>query len=461
MKIKNDLISIKTGKKIYDFNNLILNDYLYRFVVRQTSTQYLNKARMQLKMKYCLIKFDTPLENITEHSELHNTDFDICLMTTPSHTQSLDEKQVTITYQYNNIDYIYDYARGTAINIDLSQYYGRKITAIGFNSWWTWNTNYPVCAVLDTSNYNIYVQESQELAITRRDIISTDADFVSNSSLITGPAHLAPYGTPQIINQPKIYDNDHSGWSEFYDNGYGILYSIGLSQNKPTGNTRLENELIIGQDVSIRTENVTRRNIQLGDDLSGKKLVFNFPAGVYLGEEGIIDIITGSTGHSISTNTEFDTHWMEEILVKENGTNTIVYKYDTTEHEVINNYTEITLSDNFGVVTSINTNLPVIQYIQIEEPTTSDTLIVGPINNTEIVMEALYPRNNLYPGSELYPKAANYKYIVLKYKIWQNVHSGTYDNVVTTTTDTGLYYYEILPINRFGDLNLKIKYERG
>ena len=49
-------------------------------------------------------------------------------------------------------------------------------------------------AVLDVSNYNIYLQENQELSVTRKDIITTDALFYSNDKTkIPGPVHLAPY----------------------------------------------------------------------------------------------------------------------------------------------------------------------------------------------------------------------------------------------------------------------------
>ena len=64
MKIRNDLISIKIGKKQYDFNNLILDTYLQRFIKGQLDKDYLTSVLNDKELRYCLFKFDTPLENL-------------------------------------------------------------------------------------------------------------------------------------------------------------------------------------------------------------------------------------------------------------------------------------------------------------------------------------------------------------------------------------------------------------
>ena len=155
MKIKNDLVRIQIGSKTYDFHNLILENYLTRFVDAQLSETNIGKMHLSKSLKYCLLKFDTPMENVTESSTIHNQEFDIGLVTNTKHKQEMSNNQITIEYQYNNIDLIYQYATGTTTE-DISQYYGRKITAIGFNSHVQSDENYvikfPVCAFLDTSN---------------------------------------------------------------------------------------------------------------------------------------------------------------------------------------------------------------------------------------------------------------------------------------------------------------------
>ena len=58
MKIKNDLISIKIGKKQYDFTNLILDEYLRKFVNSQLDEAKTRSISNVKELRYCLIKFD-------------------------------------------------------------------------------------------------------------------------------------------------------------------------------------------------------------------------------------------------------------------------------------------------------------------------------------------------------------------------------------------------------------------
>lgn len=347
MKIKNDLISVKIGKKQYDFHNLILDEYLKKFAYFQLSDNASN-VWIDRKLSYCLLKFDTPFENLQENTELHNQDFDICFLFGSRYNQTITENKIITQYEYDTSGSwnIWDYSKNTIEGVYLSNYEGRKITAIGFNSWWAPDTNtqikYPVCAVLDTSNYNLYIQKNQDLSITRKDIITTDALFYSNnSSKVPGPAHLAPDGVPQIIYQPSIYNDEGSFWHNYNDKGQGKLYSIGLSSYVD----RIDKEFVVGQDIEA------------------------IPNEIELEIEGL------------------ENYYSNEKLI--------------------------------------------------------------------------YPNSNLYPSANLYSVKSNYKYIIFKYKIWQLVHSGTYDNVVSTNTDTGYFYHQAIPIDKFGKLNMKIKYERG
>ena len=335
MKIKNDLVSIKIGKKQYDFKNLILDTYLQRFIKGQLDKNTINNILYGKNLIYCMLKFDTPLQNINSNSVIYNQEFDAALAIGCKYEQTISEKQIIIEYTYNSKD-ILDYSDGSIK--DISNFYGRKITALGFNNTFreydeeNEMSKLPVLAVLNTENYNIYLQENQELAITRKDIITTDALFYSNNKdKIQGPAHLVPFGIPEITQNKKNY----------YSAAHGILYSIGLSSYTDY----IDKEFIIGQDIEVE-ENGTELNIK----------------------------------------------GLENYLATDNS---------------------------------------------------------------------LFPSNNIYPSAGLYPIKTNYKYVILKYKIWQNVHSGDFNNVITTPTDTGYYYYQAIPIDKFGELDLKIKYERG
>lgn len=348
MKIKNDLVRIKIGNKKYDFNNLILDTYLNKFVIAQLDEISSTSILKDRKLRYCLLKFDTSFENLQGDTDLHNQDFDICLMVECKHNQSISEKQVIVQYDYeiNQDSTIWDYAKNTSNEIKINDYCGKKITAIGFNVIWANDANsstkYPVCSVLDTSNYNIYLQENQDLSITRRDIITTEAIFsCGNKQKVPGPVHLAPYGVPQLINQPNIYSSSGTNWRSFNDPGDSILYSVGLSSSVDY----IDKEFVIGEDIEIETNG-------------------------------------------------------NELIIK-------------------------------GIENYLQTG------------------------------SSLFCSENIYPNSNLYPTKENYKYVIFKYKIWQTVHSGTYENVTSTYTDTGYYYYQAISIDKFGKMNLKIKYERG
>lgn len=334
MKVKNEYIKIKTGEKKYDFHNLILDTYLTKFITKQLNIE----SDIYNSLDHCLVKFDTPFTNITEESQIQCRDFDICLIPPKVWEQEEGAKQISITYKYINTEMILDYETGQGIT-DFSKFYGKKITAIGFS--YSFNPVKYVDAILDTNNYDIYFLKNQPLEVVRKDTISTDADFVSNSKLIKSPTHLLPKGCEQIIYQPPIeYDGTVSS---FYDRGRGIIYSIAFTTSYPNINSELKDELIIGQDIQV-------------------------------------------------------------------------------------NYNK-------------------------------NVLTLSPLINTKEL--TLAPSKNLAPRSNLCPRPENYKYCIIKYKIFQVVHSLYNEDIIETKTDTGLFYYQIFSINKFGNLKLEIKYERG
>lgn len=78
--------------------------------------------------------------------------------------------------------------------------------------------------------------------------------------------------------------------------------------------------------------------------------------------------------------------------------------------------------------------------------------------------KVIFPNSNLFPSSELYTLAQYYKYINLHFKLYQKVAEGTYDDYELVETYTGAEYIQSIPIEdieKDGNLEIKIKYERG
>ena len=265
MKIENKLVSVKVGKKQFDLRNLITNAYLNRFAQSQLDIENYNSRSGYKALTYCLLKFDEHLE-LTEDIELHNQDFDVCFVGGVSKAeQSISEKNINVKYTYFTDSNIYDYSKNAASDIYASDYYGKKITAIGFSVHWmndiNLTTKIPVFAVVDTSNYNIYLQENQKLSITRQDIITSDAEFYCDNAKVKGPLHLAPFGGEQIIKQDPFltdegyYLNYNYEYSNTSLSTKGYLYSIGLSSYP----TQIDKEFVIGKDIEA---------IQIGNQIT-------------------------------------------------------------------------------------------------------------------------------------------------------------------------------------------------
>ena len=263
MKIKNDSVRIQIGNKKYDFHNLILNEYIKRLINKQLSKESATNLTLTEStiLTYLLLKLDTPINNLTQDSSITNYNFDIAIVHGASKHQNISEKQVVMQYDYNILinDYVIDLnlvqqGKKSPETIKyLSDFYDRKITAIGFTTHWYPYKEVPVCAVLDTSNYSIFLERNQDLTISRKDIITTDAEFsTNNKEKVKGPAHLSPLGLPQIIYQQSIVQilkddegNDYIKKHEFYDYAKGVLTSVGLSQNP----NYIEKEYKIGKDI--------------------------------------------------------------------------------------------------------------------------------------------------------------------------------------------------------------------
>ena len=250
MKIKN-YIKIKANGKCFDFHNLILDEYLKKFVNGQLDFESFATVLGRRKLIYCFLKFDEPLI-FQPDSIISNTEFDICLVYgIKKYEESISDKMITEKYNYSlQNDSVWDY-NGNNWNADISEYYNRKITAIGFNTSFSTGSIYtpPICSILNTANYNISLQKNEIFELTRIDKILSDAIFWSSDKRIKGPIHLCTEGGPSLIYQDPLIEEDSNNiiYSVEPQKTYAKLYSVGLSYTM----NNVDKELIIGQDINF------------------------------------------------------------------------------------------------------------------------------------------------------------------------------------------------------------------
>lgn len=240
MQLINESVILKKGSKLYEFKNMIMDCYLEAFAEAQLSNQNLTNISKMLGVPSVALKFDTPL-HIEEDSEFYGEDFDVFSLSANDNQilQTISNRQITTQYKYpleqQVLKHLNDSFTFTYLN---SEFAGRKLTAIAFFPIWmcilgTGTYRIPARAVLDVSSYNIYIEENAPLSITRKDIIKTDADFYSPFGNVKGFIHLLP---------------QKNGLTNYNQNRqYGVLYSVGISSNP----RNFENELIIGQDITV------------------------------------------------------------------------------------------------------------------------------------------------------------------------------------------------------------------
>lgn len=216
MKIKNEYVIINNGKKQIKLHNTILNTYIEKIINNQLTKD--TEERAVLSMVYMYLKFDEPLI-FDKTSNLQESDFDLRI-SRYTYNEDVTPKQITINnfYKADNSQYRLKYEISTSQFItDLSNYVGRKITAVGFGG--VLLEEGLIYACVDTSNYNIYFEAFDEVfSVTRRDILSTDAIFYSPNNKIKGPIHLY---------DGKYHYNGSSPDFQLV----GILDSIGLGLN--------------------------------------------------------------------------------------------------------------------------------------------------------------------------------------------------------------------------------------
>lgn len=253
MQVKNEYVKIKSGKKEYTLKNWIYDSYLKLFsdYQKQTYQMYGITETMDTELKICCIKVDTPLD---DYKNASTYDFDIFIPC----------KNINFSGNENGTNVVYEYSSLTTNytnKIDLTAYDGKKITAIGFCGITEWRDVTPVYelfACLDTNFYSIYINKFEEINVSRKDIIMSNA--VCDG--IDYPLHLSPISTR--INEDEIAIIR------------AILYSVGFGRSRG----KMQQEFIIGKDAKIETINDTKYGIAMKNPIQTPKYpqFNNFPS---------------------------------------------------------------------------------------------------------------------------------------------------------------------------------------
>lgn len=241
MIIKNDYIKI-VGKKETTLKNYIYDKYLELVAKAQYKKEVTN-----FDMLYCFLKFDTPFDNVMDKTI---DDFDIYIIKYNGSINGSDNKlEANYNYFLRN-GFVRDCESRASIS-DLSEYYDKKITAIGFGGFVDGSITMLSC--VNTSNFSIRLEE--DTIFQRKDI------FISDAFATAGyPANLSPFSTKNITI-------DTGGHGKLTFPCYPVLYSIGLGTLKG----QMEEEYIINQDVYVVKESDTSFGLNLRKGLEPTK----------------------------------------------------------------------------------------------------------------------------------------------------------------------------------------------
>jgi hypothetical protein len=340
MLVKNEYVTINTGKKSVSKHNYFLNDYLIYYCKGQLYDYTMLNLEKFFDMVF--IKLDEPLEDPTRSGSVSYADFDL-LLKKPATIQTGTNNQVSIIYNFNDDVFYYDRSGfGFEPESDKSLIAGRKITALSFD----------LKTFLDVSAHNIYIEEDTTLSISRKDTFTSDAICVGYDF----PYHLAP----------KLDDYTYTdGGADIKTKIVAYIYSVGLGSIKG----QMEEEYIIGDSAKIT---------------------------------------------NIVEDEEHD-----------------IYSFD--------------FAINKGGRTEIYPNG------SLYPATTIHPLLIT-------YKTSLYPNTELYCGSGLYPTKADYKYIMIKYRLgYIKYYGGSFDEIVDIDKEYVMNYYS----SRDGLLTVTTKIERN
>ena len=227
MKIKNEYIQIEIGNKTYTKRNMILDEYVKRFFKGQIYPD----LNYNTNISSCFLKLDTPLENISYDSVLHEDDFDITFFGGTANSYVGQNKFINMTTRTDNSVVLrYTYKPGELFtyrgqyfsNNEFEMFKGRKIATIGFGL-----GDY-VFAVADVSNMNIVINTNEEIIVNRVDKLQSDG-------ICDGfeyPLHLVNFSSYYDIKNYNYYDDEAQEMVFETQQVASQLYSIGLGNIK-------------------------------------------------------------------------------------------------------------------------------------------------------------------------------------------------------------------------------------
>ena len=233
MKVENKEVSIKIGNKEKTFKNLILDSYLDLFA--DSFLSFKNKD-----LPYCLVNF-THENNINEQSTSMNYDT-ILEADFSNNIEILNENFVINKYYYKN---------AVAEEKELNEFKGYQIKDIGFANYDYQANKYVLYAYLDVSKYNIIIQDSQEVIISRVDKIESDMSLFASNKNIKAPTHLTMRGILKITGMeyetimPKLYSVGFGAYFQKINKEY-LVSDLNIQKTgvgKIQINTSLENYL--------------------------------------------------------------------------------------------------------------------------------------------------------------------------------------------------------------------------
>ena len=147
--------------------------------------------------------------------------------------------------------------------------------------------------------------------------------------------------------------------------------NTGEDVSKLMSNSGLEITTVYNSEGKIIYSNyvepiVTLRNIQVGDNLSGKMLYFNFPRNLYaqLADNETINIIT-TEDPFFKVYSSYSGEFERGILVGDVKRYWVIIESDKTTITNSNGMILIDEYENFGIVTGINPSHPAYEYIKI------------------------------------------------------------------------------------------------
>ena len=258
MQVKNEYVKLKTSKKEYVFRNWIYDSYLKLFSDNQKELYEMQgiTETVATELSVCCIKLNTPLDN---YQNADASDFDIFIPC----------KNVEVTGNAKGVSVIYDYSSlmiNYANKIDLTEYDGQKITAIGFcgiTRYIDVSPVYELYACVDTSYYSIQINADDGISISRKDTISSNA--VCDG--IEYPLHLAP-----VLQRRSEPDDKYKGATGRIR---AILYSVGFGSTRG----KMQQEFVIGEDAKIETINNFTYGIAMKNPVEMPKYpsAFTFP----------------------------------------------------------------------------------------------------------------------------------------------------------------------------------------